>query len=210
MVSPRFAAQTAIVEPPSSAAEFGLLLRFALPILCAAGLWLTYTRHSTAQEGLLLDGAGAALVAFAELPPTEQRLLRQIQEGVLEAENARSDTGAWPTVAALAEAEIPPFAADPLDPLGYAWRKLQRGSVVNYFGHPREESSRATFLVVFVEPPPGQVPDPRAVPDEVHHRLGDGTLVHVTVWIGSARATVTEALTFLPNELGWRRVSFRP
>ena len=43
--------------------------------------------------------------------PSEQRVFRELQEGLLEAERMRAQTGRWPDVAALEAEGIPPFAS---------------------------------------------------------------------------------------------------
>ncbi len=143
---------------------------------------------------------------FQDLPPADQRLFRALQEGVAEAERARSGTGRWPSVEALAGQGVPPFAADPLDRAHYAWQSVRTGTKVDYIGTPAAGSGREAMFAVIVEPDPGTVPDPLASADEIHHRLGDGTMIHVTIWTGPPLVDAREAFGMLPPEKGYRQV----
>jgi hypothetical protein len=142
---------------------------------------------------------------FLDLSSLDQRLYRSIQEGVVEAESIRAATGRWPSVEALAGAGVPPFAPDPIDRAGYAWRFVETGLRANYIGTPAGSSGRDAFFVVIVEPEPGTPDDPLAKPDEVHHRLRHGPMIHVTVWMGPPLADVNEAVALLPPERGYRQ-----
>jgi hypothetical protein len=143
---------------------------------------------------------------FQDLPPEGQRLFRSLQEGVVEAERVRSATGRWPTAEALAQKGVPPFAPDPIDRARYAWLSVQTGAKVDYIGTPAAGSGREAFFAVIVEPEPGAPPDPLAKVDEIHHRLDDGTMIHVTVWTGPPLADTSEAFALLPPEKGYRQV----
>ena len=71
-------------------------------------------------------------------PPIEQRMFRELQEGLLEAETRRADRGAWPAVSSLAADGIPPFALDPTAKGGrYEWHLTTSGTLVNYLGLPQ-------------------------------------------------------------------------
>lgn len=146
-------------------------------------------------------------VAFAAMPAEDQRLFGLIREGVAAIEQDRGRTGVWPEVDALAGRFVPPFAPDPIDRGGYRWTRLQDGSVVDYVGTPAAGSGRATFVIVFIEPGPGTPIDPTAPIDEVHHRLSDGTSIHVMIWRVPDGRALTTATELPPAEDGWRRVS---
>ena len=165
---------------------------------------------------MLAPGAGGAAseaattqlavdeVAFATLPAEGQRLYRRALEGLTDAEDQRSRTGAWPTVEAEAARNVPPFAPDPLDRAGYRWRLLREANLTNYIG---TASGAPTIAIVVLEPDRGMAPDPLAVIDEQHHRLRDGTLLHVSIWTGPkdlAAPVSTPAF-----EDGWRRITMQ-
>jgi len=162
---------------------------------------------------------------FRGLGGEDQRLFRELQEGLLEAENVRSSTRRWPAPGTLAGRGVPPFA----DGAGrggrrlYRWQLRQEGPIVNYLGLPADRRDPALLLLV-QEPDPG-APVQRSPPggpvgrvgpaqgsraiagvagagagaagaqatDEVHHRLADGTLLHVSVWLREAPAATAGA-----------------
>ena len=161
---------------------------------------------------------------FRGLGGEDQRLFRELQEGLLEAENVRSSTRRWPAPGTLAGRGVPPFA----DAAGrggrrfYRWQLRQEGPIVNYLGVPADRRDPA-FLLLVQEPDPGapaqglppggpaggagpdQGPgaiaggagaagaDAAQATDEVHHRLADGTLLHVSVWLRQAPAAAAGA-----------------
>jgi len=143
---------------------------------------------------------------FAELAPEDQRIFRAVQEGVAEAERRRSDGGRWPSAADLAREGVPPFAPDPIDRAGYSWTFVRTGTAANYVGTPRAGSGREAFMVLVVEPDPGTAPDPLAQVDEVHHRLGDGTMIHVTVWMGPPPGPLGAAVSTLAPDQGYKQI----
>ena len=61
--------------------------------------------------------AGLDLLPYQQLirdaPAADQRIFRELQEGLLEAERIRAETGQWPDVTTLAAEGIPPFARGP-------------------------------------------------------------------------------------------------
>jgi hypothetical protein len=124
---------------------------------------------------------------------------------LLSAEGDRQRTSAWPEPAALAARNVAPFAADGS---GYEWSRLQQGSIVNYFGQPRDPSAPAWLLEV-QEPEAGMLPDP-APPDEEHHRLSDGTLLHTYVWMHRYGGQVPVGFVRQPQNSGWTEVFSTP
>jgi hypothetical protein len=215
------AVRTVEIAPPSARAETWNVLRVAALIVLAAWIYIADTAAPTgsaATAGRLggeRDGGGGEardLMPYQRLFRTlggdDQRLFRELQEGLLEAENARSSTRRWPAPAALAEQGIPPFA----DAAGrggrrsYRWQLRQEGPVVNYLGIPADRRDPELLLLVqepdpqapaaapFARPPagaPSQGGQPGALApplpaaqatDEAHHRLADGTLLHVSIW----------------------------
>lgn len=140
-----------------------------------------------AMAGLLVIGRGGAKsdagrglapyqLRIAELAPAEQRIAREMREGLLEAESSRASSHAWPTVEALAADGIPPFAKDPLAP-DLRWSMARDGATVNYLG--QSDRGGPSYLIVIQEPEPGAGDPPDTPPDEIHHKLTDGTILHV-------------------------------
>ena len=112
--------------------------------------------------------------------PADQRVFRELQEGLLEAERIRAQTGRWPDVATLAAEGIPPLRPIRRRKSTYKWTSVRQDWVTNYLGVP-SDPSRPAWVLVILEPEPGAPPDP-APNDETHHRLTDGTTLHVSIW----------------------------
>lgn len=144
---------------------------------------------------------------FRDATPAVQRLFREMQEGLTEAERMRSASGQWPGVAALAAQGIPPFADS-----GYAWDLSREGRYLAYVGAPsRAVSARSdgpAGLALIQEPEPGyqETTPPNAPPDETHHRLADGTLLHVTLWFRADGAVPEGSALTEPFTKGWTQV----
>ena len=95
------------VRPPSARIELGNVVRSGMVVLI--GVWMFLATDSTT----LRDAGGATkhLLPFQALiqdrPPLEQRMFRELQEGLLEAESMRASTGTWPSAASLAARRHP-------------------------------------------------------------------------------------------------------
>ncbi len=200
--------RTVIVQSPSLLRETGGVIRAVIHIVFWSAMimgasWCQGRRpnaSATRAPSVAVDE-----VAFRDLDADNQRIYRLALEGLTEAEDARSRTNDWPSVESLATRRIPPFAPDPLDRANYRWRLLREGVLVNYVGTPDPGSKRMTFVISILEPDPGTPIDPQAVVDEIHHKLRDGTMIHVGVWVGPKsleRAAATPAF-----EDGWRQVT---
>ena len=191
------------IETRSARAELLLVVRAGMAI--TIGVWL-YLASSSAASG----GAPSArnLLPFqkpiADRPSSEQRVFRELQEGLIEAEAARSSNGSWPAVPTLAESGIPPFAADPTQHPAYAWALLQGGTLVNYLGIPKSGDAPAWLLLV-QEPEAGAPPDP-AAEDEEHHRLVNGSMLHVSIWLHANGRQIGPRLVRVPQAEGWTQL----
>ncbi len=138
-------------------------------------------------------------------PTAEQRMFRELQEGLLEAETMRSAEGAWPSPELLAEQGIPPFAPDPtVRGARYRWSLLKTGNTINYLGLPDRDGA-PSWVVVIQEPQPGVPPD-QLFEDEEHHKLLDGTMLHVATWSHAAGRRTPERLTTVPQAEGWEQL----
>jgi hypothetical protein len=129
----------------------------------------------------------------SSLPETDQQQFRTVRENLVAAESIRARTSRWPDVTALS-----------LPGSGYRWTRLERGVVVNYLGKP-DEPSQPAWLLEIQEPQPGMAPDP-APNDEEHHRLPDGTTLHVYVWTHRLGGQVPSAFVAQPQNTGWLEV----
>ncbi len=194
------------ILPPSVRAETANVLRAAATIVLA--LWLHLANTAPGAAGRDLAPGGDLLpyqTLFRDLPPAEQRTFRDLQEGLLEAEGIRSTTGRWPEAAALAAQGIPPFAPDPTAKgANRAWSRRQQGTLINYLGIPARSGAPA-WLLSIQEPEPAAPPD-RTPPDEQHHRLVDGTVLHVAIWRHRDGSRVVPGLFPLPHADGWTQI----
>ncbi len=90
--------------------EVANVVRGAASVIVVVWIYLAATLGDGADER-------RSLLPYQSLIQTqntlEQRMFRELQEGLLEAELLRSADGAWPLPTALAETGIPPFAFDP-------------------------------------------------------------------------------------------------
>lgn len=192
------------VQPPSARAELVGVVRFSMAI--TIGVWM-YLATGSAN---FRDAANTNrhLLPFQTLiqdrPPIDQRMFRELQEGLLEAESRRADRGAWPAVSSLADDGIPPFAVDPTAKGGpYEWHLTTSGTFVNYLGLPQRPDAPA-WLVFVQEPEPGAPPDP-AREDEEHHLLINGVKLHVSTWV-RADARVANRMIRTPQAEGWTQL----
>jgi hypothetical protein len=197
--------RTVEVLPPSAHGESRLVLRAAAAIIFGA-LFVIGLRAGDGgpENGPRTGDLLPFQVLFRDAAPPVQRMYREMQEGVLEAENARAATKQWPAVETLAAQGIPPFAlASP----SYRWRLARDGTFVNYVGTPASTSDGPAFLVLIQEPDPGYVDTATAPLDEVHHRLADGTLLHVSIWFRTAIAAApSDQVLAQPFTAGWTQV----
>ncbi len=196
------AIKTVEVVPPSRGRETGLVLGVAGAIVIGAILVIAPGSGYSGSQ----SGAGDLFtfqVLFRDAPPPVQRMYRELQEGLLEAERRRAATKRWPAIGTLVAQGIPPFA--PARP-PYRWSLAQDGVVINYLGLPDRDGP--ALLALVQEPEPGVIDAaPAAAPDEVHHLLADGTLLHVSIWFRAAAATVPpERPLGQPAAAGWTQV----
>lgn len=141
---------------------------------------------------------------IADRPADEQRTFRELQEGLLEAETVRSSEGKWPAPASLAEAGVPPFAIDPTQHVRSNWTLTVSDTFANYLGVPTAPDAPA-WLVLIQEPTPGVPPD-QLFEDEEHHRLADGTMLHVSTWVHQGGRNVARHLVRMPQAEGWTQL----
>jgi hypothetical protein len=190
------------VELLSTRQEIVYIVRVAVTIVL--GVWL-YLASS-------LGGASATrrnLLPYQTLiqnrPETDQRMFRELQEGLLEAERGRSADGAWPDAKALADQGVPPFATDPTAKSAvFRWQLLKSGTLVNYLGLP-DRAGVPAWLLLIQEPDPGVPPD-QTFEDEEHNRLLGGTMLHVSTWSYADGLRASGKLVRLPQAEGWTQI----
>jgi hypothetical protein len=197
------AARRVTVETLSARAELLAVVRASMVVAVAVWMYLAVMTgvdgNAPRQRNML-----PFQKLIAERAPAEQRMFRELQEGLLEAEAARSATSAWPTPQALAEAGIPPFAADPTQRSTYTWTLVHSGTMVNYQGTPADAGLPAWLLLV-TEPDPGVPPD-QTFEDEEHHRLAGGAMLHVSTWVHADGRAVAPHLVRMPQAEGWTQL----
>ncbi|HVT59307.1 MAG TPA: hypothetical protein VHR45_13005 [Thermoanaerobaculia bacterium] len=220
------------IAPPSLREETFNVLRVAAVIVCGAWIYLAATAPREAPRTPAADAAGQAAAGLARsgrgrsmpgerdlmpyqrlfrtLSGDDQRMFRELQEGLLEAENGRSASGRWPAVADLAARGIPPFAAIQHGPRGrYLWSFRQEGVYINYLGIAAAGREQPAFLLLMQEPDPQAPPDTTLyLPgDEQHHRLADGKVLHVSTWTRLApTAPSAEGVISVPYADGWTQL----
>lgn len=182
--------------------ELAMVVRGAATVVVAVWVYLAATLGQATD-------AGRSLLPFQTLvqsrPSSDQRMFRELQEGLIEAEARRSTTGRWPAIDALIADGIPPFTPDPTAKTAvYRWTFIEGGAYLNYLGVPDRPGVPA-WLVLVQEPEPGVPPD-QAFEDEEHHRLLDGTMLHVSTWMHADGASVPSRLASLPQSEGWMQV----
>jgi hypothetical protein len=193
------------ILPPSVRVETLNVLKAAAAIVIVIAAYLFRPSLGDRAASGSRDSA-VGLLPYQKLvrdaPAAEQRIFRELQEGLLEAEGIRAATGHWPDVATLSAQGVPPFAPDPTQKMEYKWTSVRQDWVTNYLGVPSDPGATAWVLVI-LEPEPGAPPDP-APNDETHHRLPDGTTLHVSIWSmpENKRKSGLAALR-LPQNEGW-------
>jgi hypothetical protein len=196
--------RTLEIRPPSVRDESLNVIKAAAAIVMIVA---AYMFRPTFGSGDLTTGTPVAgLLPYQRLirdaQPADQRIFRELQEGLLEAERIRAQTGHWPDVTTLAAEGVPPFAPDPTQKVAYTWTSVRQDWATNYLGVPSDTSQLAWVLVI-LEPEPGAPADP-APNDETHHRLPDGTTLHVSIWnLKEERRRSGFAALRLPQNDGW-------
>jgi len=188
------------VERLSINAELLHVVRLGTTVIL--GVWL-YLAVSLGNEGTARRGLLPYQTLIQSRPSVEQRMFRELQEGLIEAEGARSRDGAWPPAEALAADGIPPFAVDPTRAGRYTWRMQREGAYVNYLGVP--EGGGTSWLLLVQEPEAGVPPD-QSFEDEEHHRLLDGAMLHVSTWSRPGGARAATGIVRVPQLEGWSQV----
>lgn len=202
--------------PPSARTAGGSpVARERFTILALAGLVVTivggYLLFRTSALG---DVAGASLMPFQmlvrDLVSPEQLMYSRLQQAVSEAEAVRAQTGRWPEPSALSglPARLP-TGDESIPSPSYTWTRRQEGVVVNYLALPSDDDAAAAWLLRIQEPDPN-TPVDVAPNDEVHHRLPDGTVLHVTIWTHRFGGRVPPAFLLQPELTGWTQLLTAP
>jgi hypothetical protein len=201
-------ARTVEILPPSIRRETLVVGQIAVIVVAAVALYLANTAWSPSAGQTRVSDLMPYQALVRDRPSNDQRMFRELQEGLLEAERVRSATGGWPAPAALAAQSIPPFAPDPTRPENYVWTVTQHGTFVNYRALPSVTGVPA-WLLLIQEPDKGAPPDP-AKEDEEHHRLSDGSMLHVSIWTHADGTDLPAHFISLPQVEGWTQLRAGP
>lgn len=173
-------------------------------VLIVLGVWL-YLASALGDTSATRKNLLPYQTVIQNRPDADQRMFRELQEALLEAERARSADGAWPDVRALADQGIPPFATDPTAKTAvFRWQRLKSGTLVNYLGIP-DRAGVPAWLLLVQEPDPGVPPD-QNFEDEEHNKLLDGTMLHVSTWSYSDGIHASGKIVRLPQAEGWTQI----
>lgn len=143
-----------------------------------------------------------------DMVPADQAMFNALKQSLLDAEVTRNATGRWPDVPALSSLPSTTPGGGPA-PASYAWRVETQGVITHYVGVPGQDASAPAWMIAIKEPEPG-VPTDTAPNDEEHHRLVDGTVLHVSVWTHRFGAQVDRAFLPQPEVGGWTQVLVAP
>jgi len=117
------------VELLSTQQELVHIIRVA--VLIVLGVWL-YLASALGDTSATRKNLLPYQTVIQNRPDADQRMFRELQEALLEAERERSTDGTWPEVPALADQGIPPFAIDPTAKnAAFRWQLLKSGTLVN-------------------------------------------------------------------------------
>ena len=194
------------IRPPSVRVETLNVLKAAAAIVVIVAAYIFRPAFGAPSSDLQSRQSQMGLLPYQKLirdaSPGEQRVFRELQEGLLEAERIRAQTGRWPDVTTLEAEGVPPFAPDPTQKIAYKWTSVRQDWATNYLGVPAGPAQPAWVLVI-LEPEPGAPADP-APNDETHHRLQDGTTLHVSIWnMPEEKRRSGFAALRLPQNDGW-------
>jgi hypothetical protein len=134
------------------------------------------------------------------LSESEQQVFTAIRRGLLDVEAERSRLSRWPDPSTLAAAGRASFEKGG----NLTWHRFLQGAIVNYVGLPTDAAAPAWMLAI-QEPEPNTPPDPSPLDDE-HHRLPDGTTLHVYVWMHRYGGRITAAFVPQPQAAGWTEI----
>ena len=189
------------------------VIALAVGVLLLIGVYFAF-RSGESDRGVLYPYQMLA----RDLVGADQTMFGALKQSLLDAEAVRASTGRWPEAGAVAS--LP--AAMPSQEAGrtsgevaasstpmFAWRRQAQGVITHYVGVPGSDSAGAAWMIAIREPEPG-VPTDTAPNDEEHHRLPDGTVLHVSIWTHRFGAQLDQAFLAQPENGGWTQVLTAP
>jgi hypothetical protein len=172
-------------------------------VAVAAYVGLRSTTGESAGTGTLLPYQ----MLVRDLAPSDVPVFETLRQSLLDAEALRSRTGSWPDATDVASlpASIPSASGS----TAIAWTQTRQHLIVNYLGRPTGDTAAAAWLIRIQEPDPA-VPQDTAPNDEEHHRLPDGTVLHVSIWTHRFGGQLTETFFAKPETAGWTQILTAP
>lgn len=168
-----------------------------LAALVVLGVAVYLALKSSALES---PGAGS-LLPYQELVATlvsaDQTIFAELTKQMIDLEAMRAAQGEWPGAGRLEALR------------GFTWTASREGYFLNYLATPGDDGSAAAWLLVIQEPDPQAPADP-APNDETHHRLPDGTVLHVSIWTHRFGAQIDRRFVRQPERSGWTQVLTAP
>jgi hypothetical protein len=163
------------------------------------------TFRSSSESGALLPYQ----ILARDLVLADQAMFTTLKTGILDLEAVRAETGRWPEPDQVLGLPRAAPGGEGAGTPSYVWSRRAQGIIVNYLGRPEGADSSAAWLVVYREPDPG-APADTAPNDEEHHRLPDGTVQHVSIWMRRFGARVPDDFLPQPEVAGWTQVLTAP
>ena len=182
-----------------------LLLAVLLIVGVAGYLGLTALNRDAGKQDLL-----PYQFLARSLPEPEQQIFFAIRDAILPMEAARFETKRWPDPEALSERGVTLFnpGVRGVSDTRQAWQKFEQGTTVNYLALPADPGGSA-WLLTITEPEPGTLPD-TAPNDDEHHRLPDGTVLHIYVWTHRFGSEIKPGFIRQPETQGWIQIFRQP
>lgn len=142
------------------------------------------------------------------LPESEQHVFNTIRDAVAPMEAARVEMKRWLDPESLSARGVTVFNPPSEGGTSRVWQKFEQGTTVNYLGLPTDQAGSA-WLLTITEPEPGSVPD-NAPTDDEHHRLPDGTVLHIYVWTHRFGSEIKPVFIRQPETQGWIQIFRTP
>lgn len=174
--------------------RFGVL---GLGLLIVATVSVYLALRSSALEN---SGGATSLLPYQmlsrDLVSSDQTVFAGLQQALGSVEAVRAAAARWPDATVLGSIGSTP----------YTWSDVRQGLFLNYLARPTTDASAAAWLLLIQEPDPLATPDP-APNDETHHRLPDGTTLHVSIWdVPEKSRTSGFAAIPQPQNEGWTQL----
>jgi hypothetical protein len=133
----------------------------------------------------------------ATLVSADQTMFADLSKQMVDVEEMRAAAGQWPGASRMTRLT------------SYTWTASREGYFLNYLATPADDQSAAGWLLVIQEPDPQAPVDP-APNDETHHRLPDGTVLHVSIWTHRFGGQIDRRFVRQPERSGWTQVLTAP